>query len=114
MGCDDESGGGADVRRHILSASSFGLLHDARLQLRPFTEPEHLRERRCHEPTHELRFDLLHSDLPIVLVSGNINEDLRRAAAEVGIAAILGKPFKARELSDLIANLPLQARTSRA
>jgi PAS domain S-box-containing protein len=56
----------------------------------------------------------LRFDLPIVLVSGNINEDLRRAAAEVGIAAILGKPFKARELSDLIANLPLQARTSRA
>lgn len=48
-------------------------------------------------------------DLPIVLVSGHINEEPRRAADELGIAAILGKPFKARELSDIIAGLPLQS-----
>lgn len=52
------------------------------------------------------------ADLPIVLVSGHLNEDLRRAAADSGIAAIVSKPFKARELSDIIAALPLSPRGS--
>lgn len=49
-------------------------------------------------------------DLPIVLVSGHVNEELRRAADELSIAAIVGKPFKVRELSDLIAGLPVSSR----
>jgi len=49
-------------------------------------------------------------DLPIVLVSGHINEELRRAADESGITTVVGKPFKARELSDIIAALPMSSR----
>ena len=45
------------------------------------------------------------ADLPIMLVSGNIEEGLRHAAREAGIRGILCKPFKMDEISEAIHRL---------
>lgn len=42
------------------------------------------------------------ADLPIVLVSGNIEEELRQAARAVGIRGIVCKPFTNEEICDAI------------
>ncbi len=42
------------------------------------------------------------ADLPIVLVSGRIEEGLRRAAREAGIRGIVSKPFTTEEISEAI------------
>jgi len=41
-------------------------------------------------------------DVPMVLVSGSIDEALRKAAAEAGIAGILCKPFTMQELKEVV------------
>ena len=45
------------------------------------------------------------ADLPVVLVSGSIDEGLQRAAREAGIRGILGKPFTMAEFSGAIHRL---------
>jgi PAS domain S-box-containing protein len=45
------------------------------------------------------------SDVPIVLSSGSIDEDLRRAAREAGIRGILCKPFTIGEFGEAIRGL---------
>ena len=45
------------------------------------------------------------ADLPVVLVSGSIDEGLQRAACEAGIRGILGKPFTMAEFSGAIHRL---------
>jgi len=41
-------------------------------------------------------------DVPMVLVSGSIDEALRQAAAEAGIAGVLCKPFTMQELKEVV------------
>ena len=45
------------------------------------------------------------ADLPLVLVSGSIDEGVERAAREAGIRGILGKPFTMEEFSEAIHRL---------
>ena len=45
------------------------------------------------------------ADLPVVLVSGSIDEGLQRAACEAGIRGILGKPFTMAEFNGAIHRL---------
>jgi PAS domain S-box-containing protein len=50
------------------------------------------------------------SDFPIVLVSGNIDEELRDAARAAGICGIVCKPFTIDEISEAIRRLPSNQR----
>ena len=40
--------------------------------------------------------------IPVIFLSGNVGEEAKRAAAELGAAAFLGKPYEARDVIDLI------------
>jgi DNA-binding NtrC family response regulator len=49
----------------------------------------------------------IRSDVPVVLVSGSIDEALRVAAVDAGIFGMLAKPFTIQELSETVARLPI-------
>jgi CheY-like chemotaxis protein len=55
----------------------------------------------CSEVRRDGRFD----HLPIVLMSGNVDEDIRRQAREVGANGVLRKPFSPDELIPMVEDL---------
>jgi len=50
----------------------------------------------------------LRKELPVLLVSGFLSDDVRRAAAEAGVRGLLSKPFSVEELSALVDELALR------
>lgn len=55
----------------------------------------------CSELRRDGRFD----HLPIVLMSGNVDEDIKRQAREVGANGVLRKPFSPDELIPMVEDL---------
>lgn len=53
----------------------------------------------------ELRRDDRFAHLPIVLMSGNVDEDIKRQAREVGANGVLRKPFSPDELIPMVEDL---------
>lgn len=53
----------------------------------------------------ELRRDARFNHLPIVLMSGNVDDEIRRQAQEVGANGVLRKPFSPDELIPLVEGL---------
>ncbi|GGL79657.1 transcriptional regulator [Deinococcus aerolatus] len=64
----------------------------------------------CSELRRDARFD----HLPIVLMSGNVDDEIRRQAREVGANGVLRKPFSPDELIPLVEGLLRAAEDSMA
>jgi CheY-like chemotaxis protein len=47
----------------------------------------------------------LRLDLPVVVTSGNVDDQLRTGAARAGVAELISKPFTASELSAKIKRI---------
>jgi DNA-binding NtrC family response regulator len=47
----------------------------------------------------------LRPDLPVVIISGHLTEDLLAQAAAIGVREVMRKPFEIRALADVIARV---------
>lgn len=62
----------------------------------------------------KLKADPRHAHLPVILMSGNVDDEVRHQAREVGAASVLRKPFRSEELIPMIENVLSEHRTQQA
>lgn len=58
----------------------------------------------------QLKADPKLAHLPVILMSGNVDEDVKAQAREVGAHNVLRKPFRSEELIPMIENILAEAR----
>ena len=63
----------------------------------------------------QLKQDSRYSHLPVILMSGNVDDEIKHQAKEAGASSVLRKPFRSEELIPMIENvLAENARTAQA
>lgn len=66
------------------------------------------------ELCERIKADPRYAALPVILLSGNVDEHIRAEAEEVGAAGLLRKPFKSDELIPMVQSALESRRTSQA
>jgi len=51
-------------------------------------------------------------DLPVIIISGKLDHEIREQLKNTGVIAILDKPFNRRTLLDALALLPIDLHTN--
>lgn len=66
------------------------------------------------ELCEQLKADPRYAGVPVILMSGNVDEQIRAEAEQVGAAGLLRKPFKSDELVPMVQSALESHRASRA
>lgn len=61
-----------------------------------------------------IKEDPRHAHLPVILMSGNVDDEVKHQAKEVGAHNVLRKPFRSEELIPMIENVLAEGRAQQA